>query len=138
MPEMKINKTIVIAVLLFGLLMGGLAAGVLLSQQPLDVNAAPPAQEPATEAEDVDQAGDVEDNDGNEAGETEETVPPDQADITAGEAKAAAEAAYPGTKAVEVELERENGVTAYEVGLDNGLEVLINPANGDVLGVDAN
>lgn len=135
---MKINKTIVIAVLLFGLLMGGLAAGVLLSQRPLDVNAAPPAQEPTTEAEDVDQAGDVEDNDGNEAGETEETVPPDQADITADEAKAAAEAAYPGTKAVEVELERENGVTAYEVGLDNGLEVLINPANGDVLGVDAN
>lgn len=41
---MKINKTIVIAVLVFTLLMGGLAAGILFSQKPPDASAASPAQ----------------------------------------------------------------------------------------------
>lgn len=147
---MKINKTIGIAVLLFGLLMGGLAAGVLFSQQPPDINAAPPAQEPATEAEDVDQAGDVEDNDANEAedideagdvedddgNETEEAVSPDQAGITADEAKTAAET-YTGVKAIAVELENENGKVAYEVEMEDGQEVLVDAVDGTVLGVDA-
>lgn len=135
---MKIKKTIT-AVLLFGLVMGGLAAGVLSSQMPLKVIAAPPAQggDDTDETGDVDGPGDVEDDDANEANEAEEAVSPDQANITTDDAKAAAEAAYPGTKALEVELEREKGVIAYEVELDNGLEVLINPANGDLLGGDA-
>lgn len=128
---MKLKKTIA-AVLLFGLVIGGLAVGVLSSQMPLNANAAPPAQG----GDDADEAGDVEDNDGDEAGEAEEAVSPTQANITPDEAKAAAEAAYPGTKALEVELEKERGMIAYEVELDNGLEVLIDPANGDLLGVD--
>jgi uncharacterized membrane protein YkoI len=52
--KMKINKTIATAVLLFGLLMGGLAAGVLYSQKPLDANAAPPAQQGTTCVDDDD------------------------------------------------------------------------------------
>ena len=127
---MKINKTIAIAVLLLGLLIVGLAGGLLFTQIPLNAVAAPPAQG----GDDTDTAGEVEGDDGNEASEAEEAVSPAQAGITADEAKAAAEKAYPGTKALEVELEEENGVVAYEVGLDNGLEVRINPANGDVLG----
>ena len=127
---MQINKTIAIAVVLLGLLVGGLGAGVFLSQRPLSVNAAPPAQE----GNDTDEAGEVED--GNEAGEAEEAVSPDQAGITADEAKAAAEAAYSGAKAVAVELENENSQVIYEVELDNGLEVIVDAGNGEVLGTE--
>src|SRR5688500_4038941 len=130
---MKINKTIAIAILLLGLLAGGLVAGIFLSQRPSSVNAAPPAQE----ANDTDEAGEVEDEDGNEADEAEEAnVSPDQTGITADEAKAAAEAAHSGTKAVAVELERENGQVIYEVELDNGLEVVVDAGNGDILGTE--
>lgn len=131
---MKINKTLIIVVVLLGLLVGGLGAGVFLSQQPRSVNAAPQAQD---EADDVDEAGDVEDDDGNEANEAEEAnVSPDQAGITTDEAKAAAEAAYSGAKAVAVELEKENGQVIYEVELDNGLEVIVDAGNGDILGTE--
>ena len=129
---MKINKTIAIAIVLFGLLVGGLGAGVFLSQRPHSANAAPPAQE----GNNTDEAGEVENNDGNEAGEAEEAVSPDQANITADEAKAAAEAAYSGAKAVAVELENENGKVSYEVELDNGLEVIVDAGNGDILGTE--
>lgn len=54
--------------------------------------------------------------------------------ITPDEAKAAALEAYPGTSAVEVELEREHGTLVYEVGLDNGLEVMVDANTGAVLG----
>jgi uncharacterized membrane protein YkoI len=149
---MKINKFAWIALVLFGLLICGLTVGVALNQRPLPANAAPPAQqtEPCPDDGDLEhEAGDdIEDRDAcgdndapeadnvDEAGETEAAVSPDQADITAAEAQAAAEAAYPGTKALEVELESENGVIAYEVELDNGLEILINPTNGNILGND--
>jgi uncharacterized membrane protein YkoI len=133
---MKINKYLAIAVLLFGLLLGGLAAGVLLSQRPVDVNAAPPAQQEPTddanEAEDVDEAGDVEDDDGSEAGES---VSPNQAGITADEAITAAET-YAGVKAISVELENENGQIVYEVEMENRQEVIIDAADGTVLGIE--
>ena len=54
--------------------------------------------------------------------------------ITVDEAKAAALEAYPGTNVVEVELEREHGTLVYEVGLDNGLEVMVDASTGAVLG----
>jgi len=86
------------------------------------------------------------DDDANEVNEADEANQVDETDeagtlqgqtaITADEAKAAAEAAHPGAKAVAVELEREGGEVIYEVELDNGLEVLVNPANGDVLGAE--
>ena len=56
--------------------------------------------------------------------------------ITADEAKAAALEAYPGTNAVEVELERENGTLVYEVELDNGLEVAVDANDGAILGTE--
>jgi len=59
---------------------------------------------------------------------------PPQATITAEEAKAAALEAYPGTTVVQVELEREHGTLVYEVGLDDGLEVLVDAGDGTVLG----
>lgn len=126
---MKLKK-IIATILFFGLVIGGLTSGLLFGQMSPRANAAPLAQK----GDDVDNVDDANDD---EAGEVEEAVSPDQAGITADEAKAAAEAAYPGTTAREVELEKERGVVAYEVELDNGLEVLIDPANGDILGVDA-
>jgi len=59
---------------------------------------------------------------------------PPQATIALEEAKAAALEAYPGNTVVEVELERERGTLVYEVGLDNGLEVLVDASDGTVLG----
>lgn len=35
-----------------------------------------------------------------------------------------------------MELENEHGTVAYEVELDNGLEVMINPSDGSILGTD--
>ncbi len=127
---MKINKTIAIVVVLVGLLVGSLGAGVFLSQRPLSVNEAPSAQEGNA----TDEAGDVEDDNGDEANGADEA--PDQTDITADEARAAAKAANPGTKALEVELENENGTLVYEVELDNGLEVMVDAANGNIMGTE--
>jgi uncharacterized membrane protein YkoI len=129
---MKINKFIVTIVLLLGLLVGSLGAGVFLSQWYLSANAAPPAQE-----DDTDDAGDVEDDDTNEPDDADEdSVSPDQAGITADQAKAAAEAANSGAKALEADLENENGALIYEVELDNGLEVQVDANNGNILGAD--
>ena len=124
---MKINKIIAIVVMLLGLLVNSLGAGVFLGQGPSSAYAAPPAQED----DDADDADEVEDDDGDEA-----NVSPDQTGITADEAKAAAEAANPGAKALDVDLENENGTILYEVELDNGLEVMVDAANGNILGND--
>lgn len=56
--------------------------------------------------------------------------------ITAEEAKAAVLAVYPTANVVEVELERENGVLAYEVELDTGLEVSVDANSGAILGTE--
>lgn len=116
--------------ILIMLMVGGLVAGVFLSQRPLSVNAGAFAQEGNA----TDQAGEVEDENGDEASEAVEA--PDQIGITADEARAAAEAANPGTKALEVELEYGNGTLVYEVELDNGLEVIVDAANGNILGTE--
>lgn len=59
---------------------------------------------------------------------------PPQGVIMPEEAKAAALAANPGTTAIEVELENENGALVYEVELDNGQEVMVDASDGTVLG----
>jgi len=112
---------------------GGLIAGVFVSQRPLPAHTATPAQEDYDTAEADDLEGNR--NEANEADETE--VLPDQASISAEEAMAAAEAANPGAKALEVELENENGVLVYEVEMDDGLEVMVDAANGNILGTEA-
>jgi uncharacterized membrane protein YkoI len=147
---MRNNKTIIIVIVLLGLLVGSLGAGVFLGRWALSANAAPAAQE----GDDTDDAGDVEDDDADEAGETDDTgdveddatdeagetddddVSSGQAGITPDEAKAAAEAANPGAQALDVDLENENGAILYEVELDNGLEVQVDANNGNILGAD--
>ena len=56
--------------------------------------------------------------------------------ITAEEAKEIAEKAFDGARAVELELERENGGLVYEVELDNGSEIEIDAATGHILEID--
>jgi uncharacterized iron-regulated membrane protein len=56
------------------------------------------------------------------------------AKITAEQAMAAAQAAYPGSKAQKVTLENENGCLVFCVDLSNGLEVKVDAGNGAVLG----
>lgn len=67
---MKINKTLVMAVLLFGLLVGGLAAGVFLSQRPTSVDAAPAVQQPTLCPDD----DNIQDENKNEADDATEAV----------------------------------------------------------------
>lgn len=163
---MRLNKTIAIAVLLFGLLAGGLVAGVLLSQRPTSVEAAPAVQQATPACTDEDNVQDENKNeaddgqekagcDQNEANDNEEkdnneTDQGDKADensaslqgqttITADQAKATAEAANPGTKTLAVELDRVNengGAIIYEVELDNGLDVKVDAANGSILNTE--
>ena len=66
---MKINKTLAIAVLLFGLLAGGLVAGVFLSQQPTSVEAAPALQQAAPCPPDDDNIQDENENEADDATE---------------------------------------------------------------------
>lgn len=65
---MKINKTLAIAVLLLGLLAGGLAAGVFLSQRPTAVDAAPAVQQAAPCTDD----DNIQDENKNEADDATE------------------------------------------------------------------
>lgn len=53
--------------------------------------------------------------------------------LTPDEAMAAAEDVSPGASATSVELEREGSIDVYEVQLDNGMEVEIDAATGEIL-----
>ena len=79
---MKINKTIAVAVLLFGLLVGGLGAGVFLTQQPASVNAAPAAQQAVTctDDDDIQHEADGEADDATEVDACGENEADDDAD----------------------------------------------------------
>jgi len=55
------------------------------------------------------------------------------AKITAEQAMAAAQAAYPGSKVLKVELENENGCLVFCVNLSNGLEVKVDAGTAAVL-----
>jgi len=59
------------------------------------------------------------------------------ATITPEQAKAAALEAHPGTTALKVELDNENGALVYSVELDNGMDVKVDAGNGAVLYVDS-
>jgi len=55
------------------------------------------------------------------------------AKITAEQAMAAAQAAYPGSKVQKVQLENENGCLVFCVNLSNGLEVKVDAGTAAVL-----
>jgi uncharacterized membrane protein YkoI len=114
-------------------MMGAFIAGGFYSPSTLSANAAPFARED----NDRHEAGDMDNDDGREAKEDDEANGlSDEAALTPDEASAVAEAANPGTKAVAVELENESGTLVYEVELNNGLEVMVDAASGDILGTE--
>jgi uncharacterized membrane protein YkoI len=142
---MKLNRKAVTILVLVGLFVGSLVAGAAFSGKPGSAAAAPaqqtvPLKTPVEREGDtlqepplngsipVDEAPTEGLNDADEAAILQE-----QAVLSADEAKAAAEAAQPGTKAVKVELESEDGFLVYDVELDNGMELTIDAGDGTVL-----
>jgi len=136
---MKLNKRIAGAVMGASLLLSaGLGSGIAMAQAPSERTAVAPQQTagPNDQMMEPSYSGSI-------------TVPQDQATgqseadeaaalqsltkITADQAKAAAEAANPGTTAVKVELDNENGVLVYSVELSNGLDVKVDAGNGQIL-----
>jgi len=67
---------------------------------------------------------------------TPTTARAQQSQLTSDEARAAAEAVSPGAAATHVVLEHEGGKDVYEVQLDNGIEVEIDAATGEILATE--
>jgi uncharacterized membrane protein YkoI len=140
---MKTNKRIAGAVIGAGLLLGSLGSGFVLAQgstpsaPPAVVQAAPQQETgPDDQVQEPSYPGSVlldqaQYEDMSEADEA--TALQGKAAINADAAKAAAEAANPGTTAVKVELDNENGVLVYSVELDSGLDVKVDAGNGKVV-----
>lgn len=94
-PTNWISKRTILALLVTGILLGGILIGVFMNK-PRSASA---------------QSG----------------------QLTPDEAKAVAEEASPGATATDVSLEREGSKDVYEVQLDNGMEVEIDAATGEIL-----
>lgn len=142
---MKFNKWIalaLIALLVVGA-MGLVSYRVFASSNLIQSQDCPDVEEDeaneTAEAEDAD----TEDCD-NDANEAEESNGVDQSDettpastgISAAEAQAIAEAAYPGAVTLFVEFDREWGKDIWEVELDNGLDVQVDASTGEILGTE--
>ena len=129
---MKIKRNVDDLAMLFALLVS-ITVGVFLLLNPSDSLQA--ADGVVSQAQQDDEDNEQDENE-NEAGENDDdnATPPANTPITAEQAKAIAEEANPGTSALEVEYEREGGSEHFEVELDNGLEVLINPTTGEIVG----
>lgn len=129
---MKINRFLALA--LIALLVVG-AMGVMTYRVFAHNNPAPAAQgeEPNDDSDTAGEDAAAGEDDASGDDETGQASPP-AAGLTADEAKAIAEAAHPGSAAREVEFEREGGQEFWEVELDNGAEVKVDPATGEILG----
>mgnify|MGYP000454026272 CR=1 FL=1 len=82
----------------------------------------------------TEQEGDENDDDDDDAAES--AALQELATISAADAEAAALADSPGATVIETELDKENGQVVYEVELDNGTEVIVDAADGTVLGTE--
>ena len=60
-------------------------------------------------------------------------TPPAQTGVTADEAQAIVEEAYPGVKTLAVEFDREGGKDVWEVELDNDQDVKVDASTGEIL-----
>ena len=97
----------------------------------------------ANEANDTSEANEAsEANDtaeANEANEPQESAEADQATlqskatISAADAEAIALKANPGASVVKTELDEEQGIVIYDVELDNGQDVSVDAATGEIL-----
>lgn len=155
---MKLNKRFATILLMVGLLVGGLVAGITLVGRPApaaaqstDACVEDDDSQEAPETEDVDdvqeevecgpqdenEAGEAneanEADEANEVDEASEVAPADWTGLSLDEAKAIAVEANPGTAVVEADFEQEGGTAAYEVELDNGVELTIDALSGEIL-----
>lgn len=101
---------------------------------------------PDIDENETNETGEAEDADSSEcdadANEAKESNGVDQSDetapaatgISADEAQAIAETAYPGAAALFVEFDRGLGRDIWEVELDNGLDVQVDADTGEILG----
>jgi uncharacterized membrane protein YkoI len=152
---------------MIGLLVGSLGAGALLAGRPGKAAAAPAVQTTdscandddgaeAADTQDMDnvqeevecgpqdenganEAGETEANDGQEnaAADTSDEIAPATTGITADQAQTIAESANPGTAALAVEFDHENGQDIWEVELDNGQDVKVDAGSGQILLTEA-
>ncbi len=83
------------------------------------------------EADEANESQEIED--GYDAADTSDEVAPTNISVTADQAQAIVEKANPNAATVAVEFDRENGKDIWEVELDNGLDVKVNAANGQIL-----
>lgn len=118
------------------LLVGGLGGGLAMAQQS-SADAPSAAQHEADEeVQEPSYTGSIMVDDAQYEGmsEDEEAAALEElAVLSAADAEAAALAANPGTTAVQVELDNENGVVVYSVELSNGLDVKVDAGNGQIL-----
>ena len=130
----------ILGVLMITLLVGGLAA-TAFAQTPAPPQAQTDGQAdtgPDEQIPSYDSAIRVTDAQYDGLSEADEaTALGSLATITADQAKAAALQAHPGTTALKVELDNENGALVYSVELDNGMDVKVDAGNGAVLYVDS-
>ena len=71
----------------------------------------------------------------NTSGEVE-NIAPSALNITDTQARDAVTAAYPDATIQSLDLDAESGTLVYDAELDNGTEVMVDAATGDVLGVE--
>lgn len=118
---MKINRWIALAMIAV------LVVGVMgiVSYRVFAQNSSQPAAQSGTE----------EPNDGTDVPgqDSSDEVPPAQTGITADEAQAIVEKAYPEATTIAVEFDREGGKDMWEVELDNDLDVKVDAASGEIL-----
>jgi len=136
---MKLNKHIAGALVGIALLVGALGIRTALAQTPNPPTPPATVQQEASPDDQVQSpsyAGSIAVDQARYEGvsEADEAAAlQGMATVSADQAKAAAEAANPGTKAIKVELDNENGVLVYSVELDNGLDVKVDAGNGAIL-----
>ena len=130
----------ILGVLMITLLVGSLAA-TAFAQTPTPAQAQTEGQADAGPDEQVpnyDSAIRIDDAQYEGTSEADEaSALASLATVTPEQAKAAALKAHPGTTALQVELDNENGALVYSVELDNGMDVKVDAGNGAVLYVDS-
>ncbi|MFC1924571.1 PepSY domain-containing protein [Chloroflexota bacterium] len=121
---MKVNKRILGSVIVVAVLFSSIGVGVALAQTEHNTGDQYTASIMVDEAQYEGMT------------EAEEAIAlRELAMITADDAVTAAESAYHGAVATQVELDNENGAVVYSVELDNGVDVKVDAGNGGILRV---
>ena len=118
---MKLNRFIVLAILAL-LVVGTLG---VISYRVFAQNNYQPAFQSETEAPD--------DRTEVPGQDSADEVAPAETGITADEAQAIVQKAYPAATSLAVEFDREGGKDIWEVELDNGMDVKVDASTGEIL-----